>query len=112
MSQRCFGLKKEYNRNHCYGVKEWHSFRCEEVAVFSTYTMGTKIFFCQRCSDRGFRGLAPFLEKNNNIFMSYGLDTHVPLQEDHPADLVFKVFDEDTRHCLDAVANKYMKKRR
>ncbi len=40
--------------------------------------------------------------------MSYGLDTRVPLLGDHPADLVFKVFDEDTRKCLDAVARKYM----
>ena len=108
MSQRCFGLEEGYNRGDCYGVEEWWEHRCEEPAIYSTYTMGTKIFLCERCSKRGLYGLAPFLEKNHTIFMSYGLDTRVPLLGNHPADLVFKVFDEDTRKCLDAVARKYM----
>lgn len=110
MSQRCFGLQQGYNRNNCRNVEDWHNLRCQTPAKYSTYTMGTKIFFCQRCSDRGLVGLAPFLQNNNSIFMTYGLDARVPLQEDHPADLVFKVFDKDTRDCLDAVANKYMKR--
>jgi hypothetical protein len=76
---KCFGLKNKYKRSDCITSKDWERLRCESNAEFSTFTQGSQIYLCSKCSKRGLIGIAPYMICDGITFMTYGLSERVPL---------------------------------